>query len=104
MLLLIQYAKYIYTYQTGIVMRGVITVVFALVLMNNVIADERIDNAIEFGIITPSEAELIVNGVEDGTMDVINVSADEGIMTFAVIYYEVDEQEETINVPCIKNK
>jgi hypothetical protein len=95
-----QYAKYIYTYQTGMVMRGVIAMVFALVLMNNVIADERIDNAVELGIITNNEAELIVNGVEDGTMDVIDVNADEGIMTFAVIYYEEEEQEETINVPC----
>jgi uncharacterized protein (UPF0218 family) len=84
-------------------MRNVI-VVFALVLMNNVIADERIDNAVELGIITNNEAELIENGIENGSMDVVDVDADEGIMTFAVIYYDDEEPEETINVPCIKNK
>jgi uncharacterized protein (UPF0218 family) len=72
--------------------------------MNNVIADERIDNAVELGIITSNEAELIESGIENGSMDVIDVDADEGIMTFAVIYYDDEEQEETINVPCIKNK
>ncbi len=85
-------------------MRRVIAVVFALVSMNNVIADERIDNAVELGIITSNEAELIESGIENGSMDVIDVDADEGIMTFAVIYYDDEEQEETINVPCIKNK
>ncbi len=85
-------------------MRGVIVMVFALVLMNNAIADERIDNAIELGIITTNEAELIERGIENGSMDVIDVDADEGIMTFTVIYYDDVEQEETINVPCIKNK
>jgi hypothetical protein len=87
-------------------MREMIAVVFALVLMNNTIADERIDNAVELGIITNNEAELIESGIENGSIDVMDVDADEGIMTFAVIYYDDDEEqeEETITVPCIKNK
>jgi hypothetical protein len=86
-------------------MGRVIAVLTVLLLMNYSIGSVGVDSAVELGIITTNEAELIVNGVEDGTMDVMNVNSDEGIMTFAVIYYDdTDEYIENVPVPCVQNK
>jgi hypothetical protein len=76
-------------------MRGIITTFFVALLFSNIVsADERIDTAVELGIISSDEAIVVENGVIEGTMDVIDVKSDEGILTFAVIYYDDDEEEE----------
>jgi len=75
-------------------MRTIVTIFFVALLFGNVIsADERIDTAVELGIISNDEARVVENGIIDGTMDVIDVQSDEGILTFAVIYYDDDEEE-----------
>jgi hypothetical protein len=63
--------------------------------------DIKIQNAIDQGIITLPEGEIVQVGINDGSIEFIDVDADEGIVVFGVIYYEDEElEEESTPLPC----
>jgi hypothetical protein len=77
-------------------------VITSLILAFNTEAlDDKIQDAIDNGIITQPEGEVVQNGINDGSIEYFDVDSDDGIVVFGVIYYEDEEiEEETISSDC----
>jgi len=62
--------------------------------------DDKIQVAIDDGILTFSEGELVQDGIDNGSIEFIDVDSPDSILVFGVIYYEDKEVNEEANLPC----
>ncbi len=64
--------------------------------------DDKIQVAIDDGILTLSEGEIVQDGIDNGSIEFIDVNSPDGILVFGVIYYEDEEdnEEATLPLPC----